>query len=304
MDRLRDIEVFVAIAQERSLTKAGQRLGLSPPSVTRALARLEDRLGKALFLRSTRSLTLTAAGEAYLPLARNVLETVQNADAALADAETLRGTLTLTAPRQLGRIVIAPILARFLDSHPGVAGKLILADRVAHLLDEGIDLGVRIGALADTSDIARRVGVVHQRLVASPDYLSAFGTPVTPAALAEHRLIPFTGRLRNGRLVLDGASQPYEPARITVDCAATALDLAEAGEGIAPVWSYQCARAVADGRLATVLDRAMPEPSPCHLIWPDRRYENVVVRTFVDFAAPEIRSTLEAAAKAVGAQAP
>jgi len=298
MDRLRDVEVFLAIVSEGSLAGAGKRLSMSPPAVTRALARLEDRLGTALFVRSTRSLLLTSAGEAYLPRARDAVDAMAAADAAASDGQTLRGTLTLTAPRQLGRIVVGPIVTRFLEAHPHVSARLHLEDNLAHLLEEGIDLGIRIGQLPDATIIARKAGFVRQHLVASPEYLKKFGHPLALDALPGHRLIAFTGRLRNGRLPVAGGTAPFDPFHIEVNCAATALDIAERSIGLAPLWSYQCAPSITAGRLIPVLNEHMPPPSPCHFVWPERRYENPLVRAFADFARPFVQQHLEAAAEA------
>lgn len=292
MDRLRDLEVFLAIASEGSLAGAAGRMSMSAPAVTRALARLEDRLGAALFVRTTRSVSMTSAGEAFAPRARQVLEAMAFAEAAVIDGPRLRGALTLTAPRHLGRIVIAPIVARFLEAHPDVEARMILADRLADLLDERIDVGVRIGRLEDASSIARKVGVVSQRVVASPAYLARHGAPTSLEDLKAHRLIAFTGRLTKGRLRVAGGSVPFTPAHIAVDCAATALELAEQSVGLAPLWSYQCAASVRDGRLAPVLAEFMPDPSPCQFVWPERRFENALVRAFTDFAQPIVHESL------------
>ncbi|MEO1733734.1 MAG: LysR family transcriptional regulator [Pseudomonadota bacterium] len=295
MDRIRDIEVFLAIVATQSLVAAGRRLSMSAPAVTRALARLEDRLGTTLVLRTTRSLSLTPAGEAFAQRAKDVIEALEGAEAAVSGSNTLKGTLTVTAPRQLGRIVVSKIVARFLAQHPQVQVRLRLLDRVAHLLDEGIDLGVRIGHLQDSSAIALRLGEVKQLVVGSPDYLAANGWPASPADLKAHKLIAFTGHLHQERLRLREGSVLYAPYRIEVDSAATALELAEAGEGLTPLWSYQAAASVQARRLCPVLLDHMPVNSPCHFIWPERRFENPLVRAFVDFAAPFVSADLQRA---------
>lgn len=296
MDRIKDLEIFLAIVAEGSLARAGQRLGMSPPAITRALSRLEERLNAALFVRTTRRLSLTPAGDALVPRAKEVLDAMEMADAAVAEGQTLRGMLSLTAPRQFGRIVIAPIVNDFLKQHASVNARLVLADRMVHFLDEGVDLAVRIGALSDTTSIARRVGFVRQYVVASPAYLAQHGRPSALADLSEHRLVAFKGHLVNGQLRVAGGRVPFAPFHIEVDCAATALELAEVDAGLAALWSYQCAAAIRAGTVEPVLTEFMPPPTPCHCVWPERRFENPLVRAFVDFAAPKIGARLSNAA--------
>ncbi|MEO1681151.1 MAG: LysR family transcriptional regulator [Pseudomonadota bacterium] len=303
MDRLREIEIFLAIVAEESLAGAARRLSVSAPAVTRALARLEDRLGAALVVRTTRSLALTPAGEAYATRARDALTAFDEADAAVSETRrTLSGLLTLTAPLQFGRIAVAPVLAEFLEAEPLVRARFLLLDRVVHLLDEGIDLGVRIGMLEDTSAIVRRLGEVRQYLVASPCYLKKNGRPEGLDALSGHRLIGFSGRMRGGRLPVRGGSVPFGPVHIEINSAAAALELAEDGHGIAPLFSYQCAASVRAGRLVPVLVEEMPPPVPCHFIWPERRFENPLVRAFVDHAAPQLSAILRDASEACAAR--
>ncbi len=294
MDRLRDIEVFLAIARAGSLAGAARRLHMSAPAVTRALGRLEDRLGTALILRTSRSLSLTPAGETYARHARTVVDAFDTADAAVThSARTLRGTLTVTAPLMFGRLAVAPTLASFCATYPEVSGRLILLDRVTRFLDEGIDLGIRIGQLPDSSLIAHRLGTVRQRLVASPGYLDRFGVPAAPEALHAHRLIAFTGQLREGRARLtDGRTILYVPVHIEVDCAATAVALAASGAGITICYSYQCAEEIARGELTPVLEEVMPDPVPVQFVWPERPFESILVRAYVDHAADGIQARL------------
>lgn len=294
LDRLRDIEIFVAIAQTGSLASAGRRLGISAPAVSRALGRLEDRLGTTLALRTSRRLTLTPAGEAYARRARHVVDAFEEAQAAaIESARALRGTLTITAPLMFGRVAVAPALADFCAFHGEVTGRLVLVDRVARFLEEGIDLGVRVGQLPDSSLLSRRLGTVRQRLVASPAYVAQNGAPRSPGDLHEHRLIAFTPYIPDGRLRLaQGRSVAFAPARLEVDCAATAIEWAKSGAGIVACYSYQSAEAVEDGSLIPLLEEHMPAPVPVQLVWPERRYESPLVRAFVDHAVNAIAPKL------------
>ena len=193
MDRLDEFAIFVRIVEEGSLVRAAQRLRRSAPAVTRALAALEDRLGVRLIDRTTRRLAPTEAGRALYERARGVVESYEAATAGAREAP-VRGLLRIAAPVQFGRRHVAPLAARFLDSHESVEIELLLNDRNVDLIEEGIDVAVRIGALADSSLVARPVGHVRRQWVASPAYLTRQGTPKVPADLAKHEALLGTSR--------------------------------------------------------------------------------------------------------------
>ncbi len=297
MDRLHQMEVFVAVAEAGSLARAGARLRISPPAVTRAVAALEERLGARLFNRTTRSLSLTEAGQRFLESARRLLSEIDSAEKdALGESATPSGHLTVTASVTFGRWVLAPVVGDFLREHSRVTASLLLLDRVVSLVDEGIDVAVRIGELPDSGLIARRVGEVRRVLVANPAYLTQHGRPKTPADLRRHALVAFTGlmptrewRFGEGR----GAAHVTVTPRLEVNDAAAAIAAAERGDGITVALSYMVARAVADGRLVTVLDAFMPPPVPVQLVHPHARLVAPKVRAFVDFAAPRLRDALD-----------
>jgi DNA-binding transcriptional LysR family regulator len=295
MDRLRHIEVFLAVVEAHGFAAAGRRLGLSPPAVTRAIAALEARLGVRLITRTTRRLALTEAGRRLVESGRRVLADLDEAEAAArGEAAAPSGTLALTGPVTFGRMHLTPVVADFLRAAPGVSARLMLADRIVDLIEEGLDAGLRIGVLPDSSLIARRIGEVQRVLVAAPGYLARCGVPRRPAELAAHDMVAFTGltpglawRWGERR----GEAVTFTP-RLAVNDAAAAIEAAERGEGIAPAFCYQAAPGIAAGRLVPVLDDFPPPHVPVHLVHPGGRHVPLRVRAFLDFAAAPLAERL------------
>jgi DNA-binding transcriptional LysR family regulator len=291
MDRLDELAIFVRIVEEGSLARAARRLRRSPPAVTRALASLEDRVGLRLIDRTTRRLASTEAGRALYDKARALMADYELATAAASSAP-VRGLLRLTAPVQFGRRHIAPIVARFLDAEPDVEIELLLNDRNVDLIEEGIDVALRIGPLADSSLSARPVGHVRRLWVASPDYLRRRGTPRTPADLAHHEAIlgtlpgntewQFAGARRGALPRLNG--------RLRVDDVETRLRAARDGRGIAQLLSYQAADDIAAGRLTRLLRDFERAPLPVHLLTKGRAHRAPKIDAFLDFVAKRLRA--------------
>jgi DNA-binding transcriptional LysR family regulator len=305
IDRLHAMEVFTAVAEAGSLAGAAKRLRLSPPAVTRAIASLEDHLGVRLFNRTTRSLSLTEAGTRFLDSIRRVLGELEEAEKAAAGATgTPSGHLTITASVTLGRTHVAGLVLDFLRAQPRVTATLLLLDRVVNLVEEGIDVAVRIAQLPDSTLVARRVGEVRRVLVASPAYLAERGVPERPDALKGHDVIAFTGLLpgREWRFVDDGRDAAVVLApRLEVNDAAAAIAGAERGDGITNALSYMVAGAIAGGRLIPVLDRFTPPAVPVQLVYPRARTMAAKVRAFLDFATPRLKSVLSLTTGALGA---
>lgn len=297
MDRFREMEVFVAVAEVESFAGAARRLRLSPPAVTRAVSALEDRLGARLINRTTRSLSLTEAGERYLVSSRRLLAAVEEAERdAVGETAVPAGHLRITASVTFGRLALAGTVAGFLAKHPRVSASLVLVDRVVNLVEEGFDLGVRIGSLPDSSLRARRVGAVQRLLVASPAYLSQHGEPQHPAELRAHSVIGFTGLLPNAewRFFEDGAQAKVSLGpRLEVNDAATAIAAAEGGYGITSSLCYMVGAQIRSGRLTPVLKPFWPEPSPVQIVYPHARLMAPKVRAFVDWAAPGLQAELK-----------
>ncbi len=295
MDRLHEIEVLVAVAETGSLARAASQMRLSPPAVTRAVAALEDRLGVPVFTRTTRSVTITEAGQRFLDHGRRLLAEYEAAQAdAAGDVAVPQGHLTITASVTFGRSLLAPVVCDFLGAHLRVSASLLLLDRVANLVEEGIDVAVRIGPLPVSSLIARRVGEVRRILVASPDYLARHGTPETAAELRRHSVIAFTGLMpnREWRYVDGGHTSGIALApRFEVNDAVAAIDAALAGHGITISLSYMVVDQIRQGRLVPVLTEFAPK-QPVHLVYPQGRLVAPKVRSFIDFAAPRLGATL------------
>lgn len=287
MDRLDELAIFVAIVDEGSLAAAGRKLRHSPPAVTRALAELEERVGARLIERTTRRSRPTEAGRRLADHARQLLagyDTVVGAPA----AETVRGVLRVTAPLVFGRRHLTPIVASFLDAHPGIRIDLVLSDKNLHLVDDELDVALRIGELADSSLVVRRVGEVRRVVIASASYLAARPPLRTPADLAHHDIV-FTSS-RPAPLAWRFAGRPRArmvrvvPRLIVNDVDASLLAV-RAGRGVGRFLSYQVADDLASNALVRVLADHEPPPVPVQLVVPSARHLSAKARSFVDHAA-------------------
>ncbi|MCB1956297.1 MAG: LysR family transcriptional regulator [Rhodocyclaceae bacterium] len=284
MDKLKLMEAFVAIADEGSLTAAAQRQGSSLPAMVRALARLETHLGIRLINRTTRRIALTEEGRQYLARCRQVLADIDEAEAALTDRGPPSGTVTITAPVMFGRLHVAPLVAHFLAAEPAIRVNLLLLDRVVDLLEEGIDLALRIGRLQDSSMVALPLGHIRWLACASPDFLARHGTPVEPDAL---RALPCVRMLGNPALAGWRFSTPAGDAVIDVRGALAtnqldvAVDACRRGLGVGRFLSYQVAEALQRGELVEVLPAFAPPPSPVHFVYPHSRLLSSRVRAFI-----------------------
>jgi DNA-binding transcriptional LysR family regulator len=282
MDRIDAMAAFVAVADLQGFAPAARRLGLSPSNVTRLIAALEDRLGARLLQRTTRSVTLTDVGARYLERARRILADVEEAEiSAQAERTQPSGRLVVSAPIGFGRIHVSPVMSAYLQRYPDVGGELRLSDRMINLVEDGVDLAVRIGHLADSSLVARSVGDMRRMVVASPDYLKRRGEPNNPAAVVSYDTIQFG--TSDWDFVEDGREVrvPCTPRFIT-NSADAALLHAEQGGGLTRVLSYQAADALEAGRLKIVLAKFEQAPLPIHIVYPTSRLLSAKVRTFVD----------------------
>ncbi len=293
VDKLRLMSVFVAVAEEESFAGGARRLGISPPAVTRAIAALEDRLGVKLLNRTTRFVRTTEAGQRYLDDSRRILGEVDEADESAAgiNAEP-RGDLAITAPVLFGKLFVLPVIVEFLQRYPAVEVSALFLDRAVNLLEEGFDLGVRIGDLPDSSMKAIRVGSVRLVLCASPDYLEKHGTPRSPAALSGHTIIAATGishtsdwRFRQG---FELSAVRVKP-RLTVSSNDAAIEAVLLGFGITRLLSYQVTPQLASGRLKVILSEYEPAPMPIHVVHREERHASARVRSFVDLIAVRLR---------------
>jgi DNA-binding transcriptional LysR family regulator len=283
MDRLGAMRIFVTVATLRSFSEAARRLQLSPSVVTRSVAQLEDELGLTLLLRTTRSLRLTERGELYLGSCQQILQDIDSAERRVRGEDAApRGMLKIAAPTMFGRLHVLPIVNRLLRDHGDVTGELALSDRNVHLVEEGIDVAVRIGELADSSLIAVKLGAVERVVVASPGYLKQRGEPKSPAQLGGHDIVAFEGigAVDQRRFHPGGRPLRLEP-KLTVNNIDASIAAAEAGIGITRALSYQVKASVIAGRLTPILQQFAPPPSPVNAIYPARRVASANVAVFV-----------------------
>ena len=286
MDRIDAMQAFVAVADSRGFAQAARKLKLSPSAVTRLIAALEERLGARLLQRTTRSVTLTDAGARYLERARRILADVDEAER-IAEGERTRpsGRLVVSAPVGFGRLHVSPVMTAYLKHYAEVAGELRLEDRIVSLVEDGVDLAVRIGELADSSLVARQVGAMRRIVVASPAYLKARGEPKRPDALASHDTIQFgsTTGLADWRFVdgKDDVRIDISP-RFSTNSSDAAIQYAEAGGGLTRVMAYQAATSLKMGRLKIVLEKFELRPLPIHIVYPTSRLLSAKVRSFID----------------------
>ncbi|PIC00052.1 LysR family transcriptional regulator [Caulobacter sp. X] len=286
MDRFDSLRVFVSVATHGSFAEAARRLRLSPSVVTRAIADLEHQLGLTLLHRTTRSVRLTERGEIYLESSRRILTDVETSDARVRGANaTPRGLLTITAPILFGRLHVLPIVSKTLKTHGELAIRLTLSDRYVHLVDEGVDVAVRIGDLADSSLMAAKLGSVTRVLVASPAYLEARGAPRTPDDLVDHDIVSFENVDATNEWRFDAGRKTVRLSpRLMVNSADAAIAAAESGLGITRALSYQVREAVMRGRLVLILADRMPEILPVNAVFPARRQASANLNAFLETA--------------------
>lgn len=294
MDQLHAMKVFVRVAETGGFAEAARNLNMSPPAVTRAVSALEDAIGARLLTRTTRSVQMTDAGHRYLEDCRRILADIKEADAAASGIyATPTGMLTVTASVLFGQIYVLPIITEFLDTYPDVSARLLFLDRVTNIVDEGIDVSIRIGHLPDSSHAAIKVGTVRRVVCASPAYLETRGVPRTPADLAEHTIIAGTSAFasldwRFGQE--DKRSSVQVRPTLYCNTYAGVIEAARLDWGLARVLSYQIGPCLEEGSLLTVLEDYEEEPLPIHIIHPEGRKASAKVRSFVDFAAERLRA--------------
>jgi DNA-binding transcriptional LysR family regulator len=292
MDRLKAMAVLAAAVEAGSLSAAGRRLGMPLATVSRTISELEAHLKTRLLNRTTRSLGLTESGMAYVAASRRILEQVGEAErAAAGEYNQPRGELVITAPIVFGRLHVLPVMTHFLQSFPQIDARLMLTDRVAHLMDDHLDVAFRIGALPDSGMVATRLGSVRRVVCASPAYWKAHGVPKAPAALAEHDCISFEALDTPQRWDFPNGAVPVH-ARLSVNTAEAALDAAMAGLGVTRLLSYQAEQAVEAGRLKIALAAFEPAPMPVHMLHGGQGLLPLKLRTFLDFAAPRLKTRL------------
>lgn len=290
MDRLEAMSILVAIAETGSLSAAGRRLNLPLSSISRKISDLEAHLKTRLLTRTSRQAALTDAGRAYLVACRRILEDIAEAErAAAGEYASPRGDLTITAPIVFGRLHMLPVVMDFLAAYPDVDIRLRLIDHRVSLVEEHIDLALRIGPLTNSALVALKLGTMRRVVVAAPSYLERRGRPQKPADLMGHECIDLTGRPTS-----DWSFDAFLPPRprLDVNTAEATIDAAIAGAGLARVLFYQAAQAVREGKLVLVLEEFEHDPWPVSLVHAGQGLLPLKLRAFIDFAAPALRKRL------------
>lgn len=297
MDKLHLINVFVAVVDTNGFAGAARKLSLSAPAVTRAINELETQLGVRLLTRTTRIVKVTEAGAAYAEDCRAVLSQLNEADASVSGLHSApRGRLTITAPSAFGAMYVTPIVTEYLALYPEVTASCWFMDRVVNLLEEGVDVAVRIGELPDSSMQAIRVGRIPLRVCAAPSYLERHGAPKSPADLKEHVVIGTGGvtATTEWRMLSNGTPQviKIEP-RMTATSAETAIAAALTGFGLINVLAYKVTEHLREGRLMAVLDDFQPPAFPVHVLHREGRHASRKARGFIDLAVERLRARLD-----------
>ncbi|WP_420405219.1 LysR family transcriptional regulator [Nisaea sp.] len=281
------MKVFCSVVENDSLAGASRTLNVSPSVVSKQLSGLEDRLGVRLLNRTTRRVSLTEVGSAYYERCKRILADVDEAEIAVSQAHSApRGLLKVTAPTTFAHRHVAPHLPEFLDRYPEVEVQLLVNDRVVDLVDEGIDLAIRIAQLKDSSLIARKLAVNHRMIVASPDYVTKWGKPETPDQLSDHSLITYApgNPINDWHFMVDN-QQKILRARgtLAMNNGDSVLQTVLAGGGLAMLAAFMAGEHVKTGKLVTLLDEYVREDVPIYAVYPSGRHLSPKVRAFVDF---------------------
>lgn len=293
MSRFHAMQVFVKVAETSGFAEAARQLNMSPPAVTRAVASLEDQIGARLFTRTTRTVKLTEAGSRYFEDCQRILSDVAEAEAAAGGSyATPTGVLTVTASALFGQDYIAPILTEYLDQNPEVTARALFVDRITNMVDEGIDVGIRIGELADSSFSAIRVGAVRRVVCGAPAYFEKHGVPKHPSDLQKHQIIVSTTSWASLDWRFGGAQKPVVriAPRLSFNTYGAVMKATLLGWGLSRPLSYQIGQALMEGDLQTILPEFEEGPLPVHVVHPEGRRASAKVRAFVDLAVDRLRA--------------
>ena len=294
MDRLRAITIFIAVAEAGSMSAAARRLGEPLANISRILAQLEEHIGATLIDRTTRRMAITDAGRIYLETCRRVIDALDGAESDIkGQSAELAGEIAVTAPVGFGRLHVMPVLTEFLAAYPQMNARVLLMDRVVDLMDEEIDVAVRIGQLADSTLMAKRIGSVRMITCAAPDYLARHGSPAAITELSTRDCVTFAGLPNGLRWIFKSARHGRKAVRVhsrmSVNSADAAIVAATSGIGITRLLSYQAEAALQSGSLKPLLERFDDTAIPVHLVYRPTYADNPRVREFVRFAAERLR---------------
>ena len=294
MDHMHLMIVFVAVGEQESFAAASRSLDMSPAAITRAISALEEKLGAQLLQRTTRNVRLTEAGQRYLDDCRNILASIEEANGAAAgiNAEP-KGNLAVTASVLFGKKFVTPCIVQFLKQYPEVDVSAYFLDRVVNLIEEGVDVAVRLGPLPDSSMKALRVGQMRRVLCASPEYLARHGMPRHPEELLQHTIISASNITPRVEWKFGRDGNPLTvriKPRFTVTSKDAAIRAAVEGLGICRLLSYQMAEELATGQLKIILPEFEEEPWPVHILHRESKYGSSKVRKFIDLLAQHLRT--------------
>ncbi|MGU3522508.1 LysR family transcriptional regulator [Enterobacteriaceae bacterium C23F] len=296
MDRLEAMSLLIKVVDSGSMSAVSREIGIPLPTVSRKIAELEKHLGIQILTRSTRKLALTDAGADYLIAARRILEEIDSVErAAAGEYQVPKGELVITAPTMFGRLHILPLVTHFLADWPDIKVRLRLSNHNADLIEEHVDLALRIGHLPDSSLVAIPLGTMRTVVCAHPCLLERYGIPENPSSLNALPLIQLETRVPADGIWDDlfrGQRHAFMNSRLMVTTPEAALDAAVSGAGFARLLHYQVIDAVRAGQLKIVLEQFELPAAPVHLIYPNRGPNPLKVRKFIEYAVPLLRKTL------------
>ncbi len=291
MDRWQAMRIFVRVAETESFAEASRHLHMSAPAVTRTVAALEETIGARLFVRTTRSVKLTEAGSRYFEDCRRILADIVEAEAAAGGSyATPSGTLAVTASALFGQMHVLPILTEYLDTYPTMLARTFFIDRPVNIIEEGIDVAIRIGRLPDSGFTAIKVGSVRRVVCGSPAYFKKHGMPATPADLKDHRIAASTAAWASPEWRFSAEQRVTVNATLQCNANEAVIATAEAGWALTRVLHYQIGPALLAGRLQIVLAEHEEPPLPIHVLHPEGRHAPAKVRAFVDLAVARLRA--------------
>ena len=298
MDRLEAMSVLLAVSEAGSISAASRKLKVPLATISRKVSELEAHLNARLLMRSNRQITLTEAGRSFVAASRRILQELGDAEREVSgEQKILKGELVLSAPIALGRFHLLPVVNDFLKDYPSMDVRMMLVDRRLNLIEDHIDIGLRVGDLKDFSLIAKNVGSVRRVVCASPTYLKRRGTPKTPDELKDHDCITFENTLsaQTWSLNVGKVEKPFPiHSRLIVSTAEAATDAAVAGIGLTRMLDYQIAAQIREGTLKLVLESFRSPPKPVHLIYEAGRHLPLKIRTFLDYASPRLKKSMRA----------
>jgi len=299
MDRLEAMSVIIAVAETGSISAASRRLKSPVATVSRKVAEFESRLKAQLFQRTSRQMTLTDAGRSYIEACKRIVEQVDDAERELSGEYRMpKGELALTTPWGLGHTHLLPLAVEFLKAYPDISLRLMLTDRVVNVVDENIDVAIRLGPLPDSSMIARRIGSIRIVVCGSPSYLKAHGCPKQLSELSKHDCITIDDHAAPAVWRFEGGNRARVApirSRLCVNTSEAAVLAAIDGAGLARVMSYKMDGAMRAGKLAIVLEKFEPEPLPVHILYAPRNLMPLKLRTFLNWMTPRLKDRLNLA---------